>query len=113
MDKARRKELLQQYADRGPQTGVFAVRNTATGEMWVGTSRNIDKQQNGLWARLRMGMNFEEDVQASWAKHGEAAFTYEILEAVTEADVHVLQRVMPERAADWREKLGAGTIKGN
>jgi hypothetical protein len=51
MDKARRKELLQQYADRGPQTGVFAVRNTATGETWVGASRNIDKQQNGLRAR--------------------------------------------------------------
>ena len=58
-------------------------------------------------------MNFEEDVQASWEKHGEAAFTYEILEAVTEADVHVLQRVMPERSVAWREKLGAGTIKGN
>lgn len=113
MDKSRRKELMQQYADRGPQTGVFAVRNSATDEVWVGQSKNIDKQQNGLWARLRMGMNFEEDVQASWEKHGEAAFTYEILEAVTEADVHVLQRVMPERAAAWREKLGAGTIKGN
>jgi hypothetical protein len=112
MDKARRKELLQQYADRGPQTGVFAVRNTVTGETWVGESRNIDKQQNGLWARLRLGMNFEADVQASWAKHGEAAFSYEILETVNEADPHVLQRVMPERAAAWRGKLGAGTIKG-
>ncbi len=112
MDKARRKELLQQYADRGPQTGVFAVRNTATGETWVGTSRNIDKQQNGLWARLRLRMNFEQDVQASWDKHGEAAFTYEVLETATEADPHALQRVLPERAVAWREQLGAGAIKG-
>ena len=56
MDKSRRKELMQQYADRGPQTGVFAVRNAATGEVWVGQSKNIDKQQNGLWARLRGGL---------------------------------------------------------
>jgi hypothetical protein len=112
MDKARRKELLQQYADRGPQTGVFAVRNNVTNEVWVGESKNIDKQQNGLWMRLRAGRCYEDTVQASWEKHGEAAFTYEILETVIEADPHRLQRVMPERAAAWRAQLGAGIIKG-
>jgi len=112
VDKARRKELLQQYADRDPPNGVFAVRNAVTGEVRVGHSRNLDKQKNGLWARLAGGMCVNKDVQASWAAHGEAAFTYEILEQLTETDPHALQRLMPERAAAWLEHLQAGVVKG-
>lgn len=112
VDKARRKELLQQYADRDPPNGVFAVRNAVTGEVWVGHSRNLDKQKNGLWARLAGGMCVNKDVQASWAAHGETAFTYEILEQLTETDPHALQRLMPERAAAWLEQLQAGVVKG-
>ena len=112
VDKARRKELLQQYAERAPQVGVFAVRNSATGEVWVGASRNLDVQKNGLWARLTSGACFNRDVQASWTKHGEAAFSYEIIERFTESDPHVIERLRLERPARWREALGAGTVKG-
>ena len=112
VDKSRRKELQQQYADRDPPNGVFALRNSVTGEVWVGHSRNIDKQKNGLWARLAGGLCANKDVQASWTKHGEAAFSYEILEQLSEADPHALQRLLPERAADWREQMKAGVIRG-
>jgi hypothetical protein len=112
MDKARRKELMQQYAEREPQTGVFALRNAITGEVWVGQSNNIDKQQNGLWARLRSGSCSDKAVQAAWTTHGEASFTYEILEHVKETDPYILERVLPERTTAWREKLVAGTVRG-
>ena len=112
VDKARRKELQQQYAERGPQEGVFAVRNSASGEVWVGVSRNLDVQKNGLWGRLAGGMCFNKDVQASWTKHGEAAFSYEILERFTESDPHIIERLRLERPAHWRATLGAGTVKG-
>ena len=112
VDKSRRAELLQQYATRAPPNGVFAVRNAKTGEAWVGHSKNIDKQQNGLWARLAGGMCFNKDVQASWNAHGADAFSYEILERFTEIDPHAIQRMLPERADEWRTELKAGTVKG-
>lgn len=112
VDKARRKELLQQYADRDPPNGVFAVRNCVTDEIWVGHSRNLDKQKNGLWTRLAGGMCVNKDVQASWVKHGEAAFSYEILEQLIETDPHAIQRLLPERASAWREHLRARVIRG-
>lgn len=112
VDKARRKELQQEYEDRPPQYGVFAVRNSKTGEVWVGTSKNLDVQQNGLWVRLRGKMLVNKDVQDSWNKHGEAKFSYSILERITESDPHVIERLMPERAAAWRAQLKAGVIKG-
>lgn len=112
VDKARREELLREYQERPPQYGVFAVRNAKTGEVWVGTSKNIDVQQNGLWVRLKGKMLVNKDVQASWNKHSEASFSYSILERITEQDPHIIERLMPERAAAWRAQLGAGVIKG-
>ena len=112
VDKSRRKELLQQYSERPPQDGVFALRNAATNEVWIGVSRNLDTQRNGLWARLLNGMLINKDVQASWKAHGEAAFTYEIVERFTESDPHVIERRRIERANHWRGQLGAGTVKG-
>lgn len=108
----RRQELLQEYAARPAQTGIFAVRNAKTGEVWVGASRNIDTQQNGLWVRLKNRMLINKDVQASWNKHGEAKFSYSILERITETDPYVLERTLPERANVWRSQLKAGVIKG-
>ena len=70
------------------------------------------KQKNGLWGRLAGNTCVNRDVQASWAKDGEAAFAYKILEQLTETDPHLLQRLLPERASDWREQLKAGVIKG-
>lgn len=112
MDKKRRQELQEQYANRKQPTGVFAVRNTKSGEVWVGHSKNLDVQKNGLWGRLASGMCFNQDVQASWKKHGETAFSYEILEHIEETDPHAIQRLLPERAQLWRDELKAGTVKG-
>jgi hypothetical protein len=112
VDKARRKELLQQYSERPSQNGVFTLRNAVTGEVWVGVSRNLDTQHNGLWTRLSNGMLINKDVQTSWKTHGKAAFSYEIVERFTETDPYVIERLRLERAEHWRTQLDAGTVKG-
>lgn len=112
VDKSRRKELLQQFSERPPQNGVFALRNTKTGDVWVGHTKNLDTQKNSLWGRLSGPPNSNQDVQASWKAHGADAFTYEILERFTETDPYVVERLRTERTAHWREELKAGTVKG-
>lgn len=112
VDKSRRKELLQQYSERPPQDGIFALRNSVTGETWIGVSRNLDTQHNGLWARLSGGFLINKDVQASWEAHGKEAFRYEVVERFTESDPHVVERLRIERANHWRDQLHAGIVKG-
>lgn len=55
MTSADRKALINDYKDRETIAGVFAVICSATGRAWVGASRHIDTQQNGLWFALKMG----------------------------------------------------------
>jgi hypothetical protein len=113
MDKSRRKELLQAYADRAPSIGVFAVTCASTGQAWVGWSKSLDKRKNSLWFQWSAGGDAgAPDVRAAWKAHGADAFSYEILEAITEDNPHRRELLLEERTAYWRGKLNAGPLPG-
>ncbi len=111
VDKSRRKELLEQYAERKPSIGVYAVRCAATGETWVAWSKSVDKRKNGIWFELNAGGSVGVvEMLPSWKAHGEASFSYEILEQIEEDNPHKLELLLKERTAHWVEKLNAKAI---
>lgn len=111
MTTAERKALTAAYKERKTVAGVFAVICTASGETWVGTSRNIDAQQNGLWFALRHGGSPHRSLQAAWKAHEEADFRFEQLDRLAD-DVSPMTRDMElkERSARWRERLRASAL---
>jgi len=113
-DKARRKAIAQAWSERERSQGVFAVRCLASGEVWTGVSRNLDRQQNSVWFSLRSGGHPNKAVQATWNAHGADAFTYEIVEEVSDEDLTPLgfSDLLKAREAHWREALGAGRLVG-
>jgi hypothetical protein len=106
--KAARKEAIQKFKERKPALGVFAVRCTATGRVWVDASRNLDAANNGTWFGLRNGGHRDKSLQEEWNAHGEAAFQYEILEKLAE-DVHPLAiaDLLKQTRSRWIAQLGA------
>jgi hypothetical protein len=112
MDKSRRKELAREYADRKQPIGVYAVRCDASGDVWVGGTKNLDKRWNAIVFSANTGGAPEASLQAAWTKHGAESFTYEILEAFEETNEHTLKTLLPERTEFWRSKLGALPLMG-
>jgi len=110
VDSARKKELVREYADRKQTPGVFAVR--ADGHVWTGTSRNLVTAQNGIWFALRTGGYTNKEAQAAWNTHGEAAFTYEVLEEIADDNPQMVGLLLKEREAHWRDQLAAKKIAG-
>ena len=111
VDNSRRKELLQQYAERKPSVGVFAVKCAVTCEAWVAWSRSLDKRKNGIWFELRAGGGHGvTEIYTSWKAHGEGAFSYEVVEELKEENPHKLETLLEERANYWRDKLKAGSL---
>lgn len=84
MDKQRRKDIAQAYKERKVPMGIFRLRCEPTGETWVGMSRNLDGAANSVLFGLRMGSHRNAALQAAWKAHGEAAFTYAVLETLEE-----------------------------
>ena len=114
MDRLSRRQALTDYKERKVSRGIFAVRCAVSGEAWVGASQNLDQQQNRIWFGLRQGGYPNPALKAAWAKHGEAAFSFEVLEMIEDADLSAYARdsILKDRAAHWRAELGAAKIVG-
>lgn len=106
--KAARKEAIRKFKERKPGLGVFAVRCTASGRVWVDASRNLEAAKNGSWFCLRNGSHRDQSLQEEWHAHGEAAFQFEILEKLDE-DVHPLAvaDLLSSARSRWIAQLGA------
>jgi len=65
--------------------GVYAITHTATGHRYIGSSKNITTRFGLHRSGLRNGKSRHTYLQAAWTEYGEAAFTFDVLELVTDA----------------------------
>lgn len=114
MDKEQRRKAVRDFKEKSATPGIFAVRCLVTDERWLGPSRNLEAQQNGIWFQLRLGTHRVKPMQAAWNAHGEDNLVYEIVEAFEDEDLtpYIVQSMLKERLAYWREELGAGLALG-
>lgn len=114
MDQQSRRQAVRDYKERKVPTGIYAVRCAATDEAWVGQSKHLAQQKNRIWFGLRQGGHPNPALRAAWAAHGEAAFSFEVLEAIDDEGLGALGRdsLLKDRAAHWRSELGATKIVG-
>ncbi len=83
----------------------------SAGQVWVGKSRHIDTEQNGLWFALRHGGSPYRSLQAAWKAHAPEDFRFEQLDRLPE-DVSDLRRKdeLVSRAKLWIARLGAEAL---
>ena len=110
MDKSRKKELARDFKEQKSKPGIFAVRCTASGEVWVAKAPNLGNRQSGLWFQLQMGGFPGKELQAAWKKHGEAAFVFEILEEIDDENALLVPVLLKDREAHWRKTLKAAAL---
>lgn len=107
MNTLDRKAAVSAYKERKTRVGAFAVR-AADGQVWVGGSAHLDTQKNGLWFSLRQGSAMNRTLQAAWTVQGEAAFSYEVLEALPPDTSDLMRKsALKALADDWRNRLDA------
>lgn len=114
MDKPTRRELLRDYKEKKTVTGVYVVRCAPTGQVWAAGSRNIDSQENSLWFGLRTGGHPNKAMQAAWAAHGEAGFSFEVLERIEAGELTPLglADLIKSRERHWLAAVGATKAVG-
>lgn len=72
-------------------SGIYAIRNTISGRVYVGSSINIRYRWYGHRKALNGGKHHAVTLQRSWKKHGKDAFTFEVLELVIARDNLVMR----------------------
>jgi len=81
-----RKEIYQEYKERVKPSGVFQVKNTASGRTLLGSSLNLEGSLNRHRFMLKIGSHTNKTLQQDWDELGPEHFIFEILETVTVKD---------------------------
>jgi hypothetical protein len=106
-----RKAAIRAYKERPTERGVFSFRCIATGERWVGGSRDLHASRNSLPFTLRLGRHRERSLQTAWNTHDEGAFHFEVLQVLDEdTPALVLPEALKRAVGEWASKLGAQAL---
>lgn len=85
--------------------GVYQIRNTETGKVYVGSSKGLGRRKVQHFSDLRCGRHASPKLQCSFDKHGEDKFVFEIIELCKEEE-----RISKEQY--WIDLLEVATAKG-
>jgi hypothetical protein len=109
-ERARRRELTEEYRQHPPEAGVYQLVNTRTGKLFLGSAVNLPSMRSKLEFSQRTGTvsALDRKLRADLSEYGAAAFTFEVLEVLD-----VLPNATPASIRDdltalealWREKL--------
>lgn len=109
--KAGRRQAIDQYRQRTPARGAYAIRCVPTGRAWVGAATDLRAVENRERFLLRQGDHRDRTLQADWRAHGEVAFRFEVLETLGEDVAAVLvPELLRETRRLWAERLGASVL---
>jgi group I intron endonuclease len=61
-------------------SGIYRIRNTVTGEEYIGSSTNLERRRGSHFCLLRAGTHKNTRLQKSFRKHGEQSFLFAVLE---------------------------------
>ena len=70
---------------------IYLIRNTANGKFYVGSAVDVNKRLSQHKRCLRRNAHQNRKLQSAWNKHGETAFTFTVIEEVTDSAA-LLQR---------------------
>lgn len=106
-----RKAAIAAYKERKSNAGIYAVRCAASGAVWVGHWSDVDTIRTRIWFTLRQGTYPNKVLQDAWRLHGEAQFSFEVLECLTEeVTPYLLAAKLKDRADYWCATLPAHPI---
>jgi hypothetical protein len=81
-----RKELKEEYKQRSPRMGIFAIRNISNGKLFVGRATNLDLIWNAEQFKLGAGGHPNRGLQQDWKELGAVHFVFEVLHELKPSD---------------------------
>jgi hypothetical protein len=81
-----RKELVREYKESKLPMGLFQIKNTTNGKVFIGTSVNLPGILNRMRWQLEMGGHSNRLLQQEWNQFGAGAYTFEVLDTLKHPD---------------------------
>jgi hypothetical protein len=103
LDKQRKKELADAYARSFRPMGVFQLRNTENGKIYVGAAMDLDGMRNRVHFMGGQSEPFAV-LREDWRRYGPESFVFEILDRLEPKEESLAS---PDDLAKYKEELDA------
>ena len=80
MREQSRRDLREQYKERNVIGGVFAIKNSTNGRLYIDATANLDGARNRFEFMRHIGSSFHFRLQEDWNRDGVDAFDFLILD---------------------------------
>ena len=80
------KRLKREFKEAPKEAGIFRITNKENGKVYLGSSLNLHGPLNKHRFMLKMGSHINRTMQEDYARCGEGAFVFEIVETVKRSD---------------------------
>lgn len=80
LDKQKKKELAAAFAKSFRPMGIFQLRNTGNGKIFVGAAMDLDGMRNRIAFSAGQHEAPFNELKEEWARFGPDSFVYEILD---------------------------------
>ena len=102
-----RAQLKRQCRQNRPEMGVYQLRNTANGKIYVGSSQNLEGTRTSRLFQLRMGKAvFSGELQKDLNEFGAGSFEFTVLGVLEKPEAgESIERSLAALHLQWLEKL--------
>lgn len=102
-----RSMAKRMYKQTRPDMGVYQIRNTANGRIYLGSTTNLEGIRNSKMFQLRMGkVVFSRELQKDLDQFGAGSFEFSVLEALDRTEpVENSDHSLAALYLRWLEKL--------
>jgi len=102
-----RKELIDKYKQTVQPMGIFQIRNTVNGKLFLGSAKDLRGIINSNGFQLRNGLHRNQELQKDFNEIGEAGFVFEVVDSLRpgEGVNHDYTAELKTLEALWLEKL--------
>jgi len=81
-----RKELTDRYKQTIQPMGIYQIRNTVNGKLFLGSAKDLRGIINSNRFQLRNGLHRNKELQKDFNEIGEGGFVFEIVDSLQPAE---------------------------
>jgi DNA-binding transcriptional regulator YhcF (GntR family) len=102
-----RADIKRLYKQNQPDMGIYQIRNTVNGRIYVGSSQNLEGTRNSRLFQLRMGkVVFSRELQKDLTEFGAKSFEFSILATLDKPEPgDNVEQLLAAVELHWLEKL--------
>lgn len=101
-----RKELIKEYKQTARAAGVYQIRNTVNGKVFIGSAMDLRGIINSQKFQLSAGNHVNKSLQRDWNEYGADKFAFEISDELEQTAGQTSSRDELRSLEDlWLEKV--------